>query len=128
MTDIDLYIGAITEITLADGALLGPTFANIIAKQFDNLKQADRFFYNIAAKDGDKVPQFTAGIYLIDLNLVSESLRLNWFRFLTAQLAEIKKVTFSRIICDNNDKSITTIQPKAFVAADLYDSLLLIYI
>ena len=77
MTDIDLYIGAITEITLADGALLGPTFANIIAKQFDNLKQADRFFYNIAAKDGDKVPQFTAGIYLIDLNLVSESLRLN---------------------------------------------------
>jgi len=35
-----------------------------------------------------------------------------------AQLAEIKKVTFSRIICDNSDKSITTIQPQAFLAAD----------
>jgi len=62
VTDIDLYIGGVTEIPLA-GAVIGPTFANIFAKQFDNLKQADRFFYNIAVKSGNKIPQFTAGIY-----------------------------------------------------------------
>ncbi len=64
VNDIDLYIGGVTEIPLA-GALVGPTFANIFAKQFDNLKQADRFFYNIAVKSGTKVPQFTAGIYIL---------------------------------------------------------------
>lgn len=42
--DIDLYIGGVTEEPIS-GAMLGPTFSFIIAKQFENLKRADRFFY-----------------------------------------------------------------------------------
>lgn len=43
--DIDLYIGGITETALP-GAFLGRTFSEIIAKQFLNLRLADRFFYD----------------------------------------------------------------------------------
>jgi peroxidase len=44
VNDIDLYIGGVTE-TKAPGSLVGPTFTYIIAKQFENLRQSDRFFY-----------------------------------------------------------------------------------
>jgi len=44
--DVDLFIGGVTEIKPQNGALLGPTFTTIVAKQFDVLKHADRFFYN----------------------------------------------------------------------------------
>ena len=37
-------IGGVTE-TKAPGSLVGPTFTYIIAKQFENLRQSDRFFY-----------------------------------------------------------------------------------
>lgn len=43
--DIDLYIGGVTERPLP-GAEVGPTFAYIIYKQFENLRNADRFFYD----------------------------------------------------------------------------------
>jgi peroxidase len=43
--DIDLFIGGVTEYPMPD-AVLGPTFANIFAYQFSNLRLSDRFFYN----------------------------------------------------------------------------------
>lgn len=43
--DIDLFVGGVSEIP-EPGALLGPTFATIAAKQFDILKHGDRFFYD----------------------------------------------------------------------------------
>ena len=43
--DVDLYIGGVSERPVP-GGLVGPTFGGIIAKQFRNLKQADRFFYD----------------------------------------------------------------------------------
>ena len=43
--DIDLFIGGVTEYPMPDAAL-GPTFANIFAYQFSNLRRTDRFFYN----------------------------------------------------------------------------------
>jgi peroxidase len=42
--DIDLFIGGVTEYPMPD-AVLGPTFANIFAYQFSNLRRSDRFFY-----------------------------------------------------------------------------------
>jgi peroxidase len=42
--DIDLFIGGVTEYPMPD-AVLGPTFANIFAYQFSNLRRTDRFFY-----------------------------------------------------------------------------------
>lgn len=43
--DIDLFIGGVTEHPMP-GAVLGPTFANIFAHQFTNLRRTDRYFYN----------------------------------------------------------------------------------
>jgi hypothetical protein len=40
-----MFVGGISERPLS-GALVGPTFANMIALQFRNLKVADRFFYD----------------------------------------------------------------------------------
>lgn len=69
-----------------NGAIVGPTFACIIANQFKDLKKGDRFYY-------ENGPSMTA--------------------FTLDQLAEIKKVSMSRIICDNTD--IDQIQPNAFM-------------
>ncbi|XP_046655289.1 peroxidasin-like [Daphnia pulicaria] len=86
VNDIDLYIGGVTE-TKAPGSLVGPTFTYIIAKQFENLRQSDRFFYT----DVTQSVSFTA-----------------------KQLVEIKKVSLARIICDNSDGTVTQVQPQAF--------------
>ena len=55
--DIDLYTGAMSE--MKDGnALVGPTFACILGRQFRELKRGDRFWYeNPFPKTG-----FTLGI------------------------------------------------------------------
>lgn len=89
--DVDLYIGGVAEKPLPN-AELGPTFAGIFALQFLNLRRTDRFFYNY------NVNQPTG--------------------FRSAQLAQIQRVSLARIICDNSDRSITTIQPKVFRTPD----------
>ena len=66
-------------------SLLGATFACIFANTFANLRDGDRFYFE------------SPGV------------------FTAQQLAEVKKASLSRIICDNSD-GITQIQPNAFLS------------
>ena len=72
------------------GGLVGPTFACIIGIQFRNLRKCDRFWYE-------------GGNPLI--------------RFTEAQLDEIRKVSLSKVMCDNCD-TVTNIQRALFDVPD----------
>lgn len=73
--DIDLWSGGLVETPL-QGGLVGPTFACILGNQFRSLRRCDRFWYENNNQAG---------------------------KFTEAQLAEIRKVTLSRLICENSD-------------------------
>lgn len=74
--DIDLFPGGLSETPLM-GGVIGPTFACIIGEQFQKLRHCDRFWYET------------------DDSLV---------RFTETQLMEIRKVTLSKLICDNAEE------------------------
>ncbi|XP_014665270.1 PREDICTED: uncharacterized protein LOC106807453 [Priapulus caudatus] len=80
--DIDLFTGGLAEDPMM-GALIGPTFACIIAEQFQRLRKCDRFWY----ETGDHVTRFTS-----------------------AQLTEIRKTTLAKMLCVNSD-NIPVIHP-----------------
>ncbi|KAL3886205.1 hypothetical protein ACJMK2_026214 [Sinanodonta woodiana] len=82
--DIDLFSGGVSENPV-DGGNIGPTFACIIAKQFQSLKKGDRYYYE---RSGNQA-------------------------FSPAQLDEIRKTTLSKVICRNT--GITSIPSNAFV-------------
>lgn len=84
--DIDLFIAGSYEKKLKD-AMVGPVFACIIGEQFRRLRVGDRFWYENGKQSGS---------------------------FSKAQLAEIKRVSMARLICDNSD-FIERIQPLAFL-------------
>ena len=44
LNDVDLFVGGMSEPAV-DGGLVGKTFAFIIGKQFYDLKNGDRFWY-----------------------------------------------------------------------------------
>jgi hypothetical protein len=93
--DIDLFVGGLLE-TAESGAIVGPTFREIIADQFSRLKRGDRYFY-------ENSPQINPG------------------HFSERQLKEIKKSTLARIICDNADGiALSTQSPRAFIQSNLH--------
>ena len=79
--DIDLWSGGISEIPLPN-ALVGPTFACIIGRNFANIKKGDRFWF----ENGGMLSSFTP-----------------------AQLRQIKRTSQAKLLCDNAD-NIRTIQ------------------
>uniref|UniRef100_T1IHP0 Peroxidase n=1 Tax=Strigamia maritima TaxID=126957 RepID=T1IHP0_STRMM len=87
--DVDLFSGGLAEIPIS-GAILGPTFACIIGRQFQALRRGDRYWF-----ENDMPPS----------------------SFTKEQLAELHKSSLSRIICDNADK-IDQVQPNVFVQTD----------
>ena len=80
---IDPFVGGLAEEPLPE-ALIGPTFACIFAITFQNLRRGDRFWYE---------------------NTVGPQ------AFSSEQLAEIKKTTFSRVLCDNTDLPMVQANP-----------------
>ncbi|XP_073998142.1 uncharacterized protein isoform X2 [Rhodnius prolixus] len=73
--DVDLFPGGLSERPL-QGGLVGPTFACIIGLQFRQLRKCDRFWN----ENDDPAIRLTE-----------------------AQLAEIRKATLAKLICDNLD-------------------------
>ncbi|KAL1448492.1 hypothetical protein MTO96_044049, partial [Rhipicephalus appendiculatus] len=73
--DVDLWSGGISERVMP-GAMIGPTFACIIARQFSNLRRGDRFWFENPGLPSSFTPE---------------------------QLHEIRKATQSKIICENGD-------------------------
>ncbi len=83
------FSGGLAETPL-HGGLVGPTFACIIGIQFRNLRKCDRFWY----ETGNPLVRFT-----------------------DSQLAEIRRVTLSKVICDTGD-DVSAIQRAAFDIPD----------
>ncbi|UYV64035.1 hypothetical protein LAZ67_2006372 [Cordylochernes scorpioides] len=83
--DIDLFSGGLSEYPVR-GGVVGPTFACIIARQFARLKHGDRFYFEHGGQTGSftlsKYREFPTTLMVIP-----------------DQLAEIKKMTLSKIFC-----------------------------
>ncbi|KAJ9596468.1 hypothetical protein L9F63_012507, partial [Diploptera punctata] len=88
-SDIDLFTGGLAELPL-EGAVVGPTFACLLGRQFHYLRRGDRYWY-----ENDLPPS----------------------SFTREQLNEIRKVSLARVICDNSD-GIKQVQPSVFLDKD----------
>ena len=92
---------------------MGPVCTCIIANQFSNLKVGDRFFY-----DRDRqLSSFTLGLlynnYMISYEC-NGHLKCHFYVLDTAeQLDQIRKSSLARLMCDNNDGTVTSMQPAA---------------
>lgn len=73
--DVDVFTGGLSEFPLA-GAVVGPTFSCLLGFQFQRLRRCDRFWH----ENGDPVVRFTPD-----------------------QLAQIRKASLAKIICENSD-------------------------
>ncbi|XP_057323935.1 chorion peroxidase-like [Microplitis mediator] len=89
LDDIDLFSGGLSEKPVL-GGIVGPTFACIIAQQFNHLRRGDRFWY----ENGNLKNSFTL-----------------------TQLDQIRSVTLAQILCYTID-DVKTVQPFVFLVPD----------
>uniref|UniRef100_A0A0N4ZAV5 peroxidase n=1 Tax=Parastrongyloides trichosuri TaxID=131310 RepID=A0A0N4ZAV5_PARTI len=73
--NIDMYIGSLLEDPV-DGAMFGPTLLCVVGKQFKNLRDGDRFYY-----ENKKI-------------------------FTPEQIEAINNITLSRVLCDSGENLI----------------------
>ncbi|KAF0301455.1 Peroxidase [Amphibalanus amphitrite] len=85
-TEIDMYVGINME-RLVPGAMLGPTARCLITEQFVRLRFGDRFFYDLGGQPGS---------------------------FTKAQLTQLRRSSWSRLLCDTVGADFSAIQPLAF--------------
>lgn len=93
VADIDLWVGGLAE-TPVNGGVVGPTFACMIAREFQNLKKGDRFYYE---------------------NYKNTMVGTDLTAFRLDQLVEIRKVKLSSLVCKDYD--ISSIQSNPFLVA-----------
>ncbi|XP_040075497.2 chorion peroxidase-like [Ixodes scapularis] len=92
--DVDLWTAGLMEYPAESRALVGPTFACIIGRQFRSLKYGDRYFYT-----HDKGP---------NVNPLSD-----------AQISEIAKFSIAKLFCANaDDPDRFFVQPLALIQPD----------
>jgi len=94
--DVDLYSAGLSEFK-QNGALVGPTFTCVLAKQFRDLKFGDRFWYETSQAPASFTPR---------------------------QLAEIRKMSLSKLLC-RNLKDTPKIQPRAMISSKLKENALI---
>ena len=100
VADVDLFIGGLSERRAPRGrvgrAQVGPTFQCLIGKQFFDVRYGDRFFYDVGGME---------------------------YSFTEPQLAEIRKSSWARILCDTLGAEFggdfSQVQPLAFLAAGI---------
>ncbi|XP_043472374.1 chorion peroxidase-like [Leptopilina heterotoma] len=87
--DIDLFSAGLAEKSL-NGGLVGPTFACIIAQQFSNLKNGDRFWFENSNVENKFTPE---------------------------QLTQIRSTTLTQVLCQTIE-NIESIQPFVMLLPD----------
>ncbi|UYV75020.1 hypothetical protein LAZ67_12002124 [Cordylochernes scorpioides] len=115
--DVDLWSAGIAEYPLP-GALVGPTFACLIAEQFANIRRGDRFWYENPGWPSSFTPEQPLDS-LSHMPICSKTilkLSLTWLS-VPEQLQEIRKARLGRILCDVSD-DIMTVQFNAMQSAD----------
>lgn len=91
INDIDLFTGGLAEAHIR-GAMVGPTFACLLGRQFHYLRRGDRYWY-----ENDMPPS----------------------SFSKEQLDEIRKTSLARLICNNGD-DMDFVQPITTTVSDAY--------